>query len=469
MIQINQFVQKYSVRPESALTGAKFIQSNQVMLPKGAMIHYVTDTTADIAIRGSNPLIQNHDGDIRLSFITEGYGLLPGARKVAFNPSTAIKNFRTNQRRFRVIADPAKNIRADKHLGIMDYSLLTRMYVYQNNINKFYHSWANMAQAITTNIKEVGQQREQFLTVRLPKFLPQLEHYRKAEDGLTNAELQLWTDDGHFWLLEIYKMLHAKSEMLTGEAMDKLWIVFYDGAHSLILNAGNLRTRAEDNARTTTTQWLRLLDKLVEKRTGADTEALEKEVSDEEADKVDQTKEIIPGVPNSAAQQIADMGKAGRLSAAEQRRLITIAQRQTQLKNPFGDGTVGEMIDIKPEDIVLDPQLNVPVNDKVVPAHATKSAATAFTRDYVKNGLVERNTVRMLDHLKNGGLFISDMSMEPEKDAVNDANMLKLKLTPVRGKQSTVNILLHKFNEQGEFIADGVSYTMDAQWNDKRH
>ncbi len=469
MYPLNQFIQKFSVRPGASLSTAPVLNSNSIVLPKLALVHYVTDTAADMAIRGSNMLLAQHEGDIRISFITDGYGDLPGSRKVPLNTNTAIKNFRNTQRRFRVVPDPGRVVRVANAIGVFDYSLMVRMYTYQDNINKFYHSWHNMTKAIAEKVEMVGVDREQFITIRMPRHLPSFEQVKKVEDGLNTSELGRWTEEGHFWLRELHRLIMGKSDLFNVKGINNTWFVFQDGAKSVILNAGDLLVRAEKQSLETSKKVFRLLERLIENRTVADTSALEKEVSDAEIESVDETKEVIPGLPNTAAEKIAALGQAGKLTAAEQRRFITIAQRQGQIQNPFAKkGTISEMMEITAEDIAIKPELDTQVNDKVVPAHAKLSATTSFTRDYVKNGLVERNTMRMLDSFKRAGVFITEAEVIPEIDAVNNANILKVKLLPLQGKQSTLPIVLHKFDEQGHFLADGVKYAMDAQWNDRK-
>ena len=65
MISLDNFNKNYVAKPGLALTSARVSTAVELSLPKGTLLHYVTDTIADLGLRGSNQLIQNWPGDIR--------------------------------------------------------------------------------------------------------------------------------------------------------------------------------------------------------------------------------------------------------------------------------------------------------------------------------------------------------------------------------------------------------------------
>lgn len=465
MISIDAFEKRHVIREAASLSSGRLVELFGLRLPMNSLIHYMTDSPADIGIRGSHPLIQGVEENISLAFVDTGYGKFGSQKKKSFNKGKFVRAFRAQQKRFTVRNDPVRAVRNPKELAIFDYSTFLRAYSYIGK-GRFYDEWRNTVSSITSMINDPNTGRNHFIPVKLPSVLPTFDQYVKAMDEFTTTELETWTTDEHFWTREIFMLMAGMQSNLLVKNLDRVYFVLMEGNKAAVVNAGDLTERGEDKLRTL----YNLMNKLVETRTVADSDAIEGEeestVSDSSKDKAavaDERKEVIPGVPNTVVRRLVELGESGKLTAAEQRRFLTIAAKSDTLDNPFGKGTIKEARTITPAMTEIKSDLKAPINTMIVPEHARVSTISRINKSYIENGVYQADILNMLKQFNTAGVLIQDVTIEDKLDAVNDFQTLKVKLVPVNGKQSTISIDLPHFNEDGSFKIDGVKNIMDAQ------
>jgi hypothetical protein len=474
MITTEQFVLQQAVRANATLSAPRTIDAFEVKLPFDSIIHYMTDTTADLGIRGSNALLQTQTNDVRLSFIQDGYGAYGKPRKITFNSAKFIKGYRQQQKRIRYINDWQRAVSKPKDLVVFDYSLLLRMYQHNVGRRRFLEQWQNIADSMHQKITDRSvSTRNHFIQVKLPEVLPTEAEFRKVEDEIKDNFLtEQWTTPEHFWLREIWKIMKGNPEIFKYAAPvkekadsaepvkdiraitnpERVFFVITEGRTSAIVQMSNLIERGAGQLK----KLHDMFEALYKTRTVADDEALEEEEIPD--------KQIVAGVDNLAIEKIAELGAAGKLTAAQQRGLVSMAQRFDSNKDPFGSGkSVGEMSKITPERIKVKADLPTRVNRRIAPKHATRASSNSLRRDYIQGGVLEADIMNMLRHLSRAGVFVQNMEMEDLLDAKNDARTLKLRIVPANGKASTLPIDLFNFDKDGTFLADGVRYSMDAQ------
>lgn len=116
-----------------------------------------------------------------------------------------------------------------------------------------------------------------------------------------------------------------------------------------------------------------------------DTEALEDVKTDKRSENTPVSQEkakgpLVEGVPDTATKRIIELGMAGKLTAAEQRRLIAVAQRERDHKSPFGDGvkTIAEVGVITADKKRVNDKLGTKTRKGLSPDHAKVSATTGL-------------------------------------------------------------------------------------------
>lgn len=473
MLLYDKFMRASGLRENLTVSQTPMVLANEIELPRRAMIHHLTDSPADIGMRGSHLLIQGWGNPIRLTFIEDGYGE-EGRYTVGMTSTQKFKRaYRQRQKRIRVTNNWQRAYGKDSELVVFDYSLFLPMYKYPDNVRRFYWGWRNIVSAMKKKIDAVGDQRNHFIQIQMPRGWPAYSHFNKVLEEFNNTELQRWVEPSHFWLREIYRTVNGLDSFLDTES--NITFVFTEGNNAMVMSLNDLKRRAEEGESGLPLKWYKALSKLVSTRTTADSDVMSEDEDDtdeeievtntvlEDVEEADEQGQLIEGVPNSAVTRIAELGQAGRLTAAEQNRLITIAQNQENLKNPFGEGSLKEAMAISQEDLTIDSSINTAVADNVVPDHAKQSTTTALTRDYIERGLLEKDILSMLASMSNAGVFIQDIDIEELLDAANQGKTLKVKIVPVQGKSSTLSIDIPDVNSDGTFKADSVHYTMDTQ------
>lgn len=453
MYKIDQFLVKYGVRETTSFSSPKIIEAYGIQLPFNSMIHYLTDSPSDLGIRGSHPLLQTDD-KVRLSFIMEDYGNQGTFKRKTFNQGSFIRNYRAKQQNIVYSADPERAMRNERDLVVYDYSLLSPMYDYGTKISRFYDEWANQVHSIARHIDKVKDMRNHFIPVKLPMVLPKEADFKITEDKLSNEKLAEWVSPEQFWLREMRNIMLGKNTIFQVKYPENVTFVLIEGVSAVIVPMKQLMERGEKQV----AKVYDLFEALYKRRAGVSEEALE-EVEDD----VDQKVELVPGVPNALIEKIVTNGESGKLTPSQQRRLVTIAQNYDELDNPFGEGSIKEVSEITPEKISFEPKFKSRVSEKIAPAHATNSSADSLFRDYIKNGVMEADTLNMLKSFQKAGVIVQDIQVEEKLDALNDSKTLKIKNVPVNGKASTWAIDLPVFREDGSFLADGVQYQMDTQ------
>ena len=474
MISLDNFNKNYVAKPDLALTSARVSTAVELSLPKGTLLHYVTDTIADLGLRGSNQLIQNWPGDIRLSFVLDGMGNLGNPTKKAFTTAAAIMNFKRTQKRFIYQTDWQRVINNEMSLGVLDYSLLKVTYNHVSALWRQYHEWFNIAQSIVEKANLVGKTKTQLIPVTMPSGQwPSEAQFKHCETKWGSSELEYMTDASHFWLRAIWRMGLGYTDELNFKSPENVYFAFIESGLVTIVNAKDLIARGIKDESKLRRELHDMWEKVIAARTKTDTEALADVKTDKRSENTPVTQEkaktqLVEGVPDTATKRIIELGMAGKLTAAEQRRLIAVAQRERDHKSPFGDGTqtIAEAGTITVEKKKVNDDLGTKTRKGLSPAHARKSTTTGFVKDYMANGLYEADMVNVLTAFGGTGTFLADIKKTEVIDAVNDMDIIEATYISVEGKKSPLKFEIPRIEKDGNFLADNTKYCLDAQWVD---
>ena len=116
--------------------------------------------------------------------------------------------------------------------------------------------------------------------------------------------------------------------------------------------------------------------------------------------------------------------------------------------------TVAEIIDIKPEDIVITEE------DK-----RKASTINVMTGKYVKE-IMPRDAVAMLTAVQSNGVIVSNISKTTVEDISGSYEAYSMKIKPIVGEASTVRVKLPKINEDGTFKIGNSLYSQSFQRRD---
>jgi len=186
------------------------------------------------------------------------------------------------------------------------------------------------------------------------------------------------------------------------------------------------------------------------------------QVGNESKAAIDLTAKPELGVIHSAERLL----EHAMISGAEFRRFEKLANSYKSIENPFGQGTLADLIDVKDSDVSLKPErLSVTDHEAVTDKTMLRSTLLDFDKAYIKD-VLHRDVARMIMSLQHSGVAVTSYEVERVKDALNKYDVITVKLVPVAGKPTTVRIELPVVAEDGSWVADGVKYRLRKQRGD---
>ena len=162
--------------------------------------------------------------------------------------------------------------------------------------------------------------------------------------------------------------------------------------------------------------------------------------------------------------QLKEKVAKGQISTKELEYFTSISQAYKDIE--FGGKTLEEIVDIKPQDMVIKKEDSIIapdspiINDKAV----LQSRTTTFSKGYQEKFL-ERDIFAAVLGVQNAGIALLDLNRESVITADSKYDVFTMKLQPVlEGGQSTRRFRIPKVDDDGTFMINGVkSYAQDIR------
>lgn len=170
----------------------------------------------------------------------------------------------------------------------------------------------------------------------------------------------------------------------------------------------------------------------------------------------------------SGVTSVADeLARKGLLSAAEHRRMVKLANRYREIKNPYGGkGTLQELAIVKPEDLaVAETNLVAEKIPGVIEPSMLSSSSNVIERQYIKK-VLPKDIAATVVSLQRAGIAVVDYTIQPVEDYNDSFEIHSVKVVPVIGKPTTLRFQIPKIGEDGNFKAGGVKNRMRRQRGD---
>lgn len=194
---------------------------------------------------------------------------------------------------------------------------------------------------------------------------------------------------------------------------------------------------------------------------------------DEQQQELVQTEDDVgPYVPPSDSldsiilNRAKDMTEAGVLSAAEYRRFSELANRYKELPNPFGPGTLQDLITIKPESVKMQRPNKIRDIKSVFDKSMLKSSLLEFDSRYIDEVLLKDVGAAIVTGAQKAGAAITGLTVEEERDAMNHFHVITVNLAPVAGKPSTARFKIPVVGNDATVLSGGVNYYLKKQRGD---
>lgn len=155
--------------------------------------------------------------------------------------------------------------------------------------------------------------------------------------------------------------------------------------------------------------------------------------------------------------QLNELSRSGQLTSKEKDFYERAANSYHDIE--FGGHTLAEIVNIKPEDMVLKDTPIAPDSLVITDKSTLKSRTELLSDEYIKN-IHQRNILEMILHVQNGGTALTDMEVERTITADSKYDVYTMKFQRVKGGQSTRRMRLPVVEEDGTFTINGVKSYM---------
>lgn len=527
MLLYPHFYRLHGVRRWTELATPRISTFAELELPKDTVLHYMPKSEVEYGIEPSDPLVARTDRFMFVDHvrdITEREGNPMSNRIPA---ESLVRKYHQRFRRFRRLKKLDTALRDPKSLLVVNYALLGHLYRYRPSIYARYNQWANIQATLWQNMNTLMEQaydQQHFVSFELPRQLPTLADFKKAEANLNKTTLEPFKGPRYLTLLDFWQWLGedrslSKLSAIELKKLRNINVVFTAGTRWIMINLGWLNDQRKPVETETVMEdhsgdkdptlvqkhFLRSMMTLFETGTviAGDSDAEQtpeqneekgeekeepKEISEQELDEqlnelerlkeFKQNQEIEGGIdpvddfetptPEKAVErQLHDLAERGLVSGADYRRLERAIERSKELPNPFGEGTLEQFSQVTKEDVALDPKTTRLVNtlEGVMDEGMLNSSVNQFDPQYVQR-VMKKDIVGMVLNAQRAGATVSDYRVKEVRDAINDYEVHSVRFTPVSGAPSTVHFRMPVVKEDGTFIADGVKYRLSKQRSD---
>lgn len=156
------------------------------------------------------------------------------------------------------------------------------------------------------------------------------------------------------------------------------------------------------------------------------------------------------------------------LSEAELRRLVRKSGNYKRIPNPYGTDaeTFSDAINITDEDLVISEK--TPLAESILGVtdqSMLSSSLGKMNSQYIRN-TYHKDIGNVFLSLQQAGIIVDDYNIEHVENFTDSYDVHKVRIIPVRGQPSTLNIRIPTIREDGTFYAGGVRYRMRTQRGD---
>jgi hypothetical protein len=156
----------------------------------------------------------------------------------------------------------------------------------------------------------------------------------------------------------------------------------------------------------------------------------------------------------------------GSISLAEMQRFQKLATTYETIPNPFGEGTLKDLIDIKDSDIRIDKHTPIVDIPTVLDKSMLKSTLIDFDPRYIKT-MLHKDVGAFLMGIQKAGYAVTGLTVTEVEDVMNHFNRYTVNVVPVSGKPSTFNMEIPVIDGEGVVLAGGVKYYLKKQHGEK--
>lgn len=411
MLPYQQYFRKYGVRmPGQVMTPRIFTLAN-IGLPKGSVLHYVTDRNTEFGPSSDDIVLQNATRLVFVDHVIDLTSRIGNPRSTMVQPGPMILAYRTKYRKMRPMAKLELADREQQNVLINNYGLLPHLYKYTRSFLMAYYTWTNIhatvIDTINTRIKDTA--RQQYMLLNIEGGLPTLQQLRLAEKRQTRDTLEKFTNNSNLFLLSLWTWLgknriNSMINRIAVEDLHRIDIIITSGGHWFTVNLGVLdgwRNSGEKNSKglppeTMQLRFLKMISVLLEVSTSLD-DGKTKHV-------IDDLSETPVEVSHDVEKQLSDLGEFDEDEKAEfaetaEDPLTSEPQAEDEPEHFDEDGVVIE------EEV---PTLPSAIEDTHQTVRTLDGAIRAKADALADRGLLSASEYRRLQKLSEGYKSLKD-------------------------------------------------------------
>ena len=526
----DRYFRKHGLRRVRQLATPPIQNFEDIHLPRGSILHYLAETSVDKGIPTDHWAVKTADRLVVSDHVEElGKSAQEGnPRPTTIKARQEIQKYHRRHRKIKRVRNLETNAKDERTLIVVNYALLPDLYRYTKSFYSAYYAQRNIFSTLVENLQAYGKKlrdRQHFIPVELPDRLPSLQELRRVEENLTQSYVEDFQDQESLFLLELWRWLgeHRKNSIfspLDKETLNRTNLIFQHDNHWLLVNLGCLdlwreAVEGEDEGQikpdAIQKRFLRALHSLraaggeVEAEQDKDSEPQKEKEPEPEADEAPETQEdvrsavqeldeaeleaeldavqppqteeepesiegLFEGEPLDVGEGVekraAALAEQGILTGPEYKRYKELSEKQKELPNPFtGKGKLTEFSTITEEDLDISEGEQYPDNDSVVDKSMLQSTLNRFDQQYVEK-VLPKDVANSVMAVNQAGVGITDYDVEIKEDVANKYEIHTVRLNPVGGKPSTVRFRIPSVDENGNFMANGITYRMRKQRGD---
>lgn len=249
LLTFQYFYKKFGIRVLPQLITPHTADVKYLEFPQEAIYHFISYDGAVNGPAADDFLLRNIRHQVPVFQITDLIAFDGNPRHQPLNIQTVIKDYHHTHRHTRPLRALQMGLNDKNTPIVFNYSLLGRLYHYQQSIYAHYYRWRNVFETVMAEIAKTTQEnnRQHFLTIEIPRVLPSLSQLTTASKGMTQSMLKSFRDSNSLILLELWKWCteHRAESAFSKIDPNKLHLVnliFQEGGQWFVLNLGMLNS-----------------------------------------------------------------------------------------------------------------------------------------------------------------------------------------------------------------------------------
>ena len=190
--------------------------------------------------------------------------------------------------------------------------------------------------------------------------------------------------------------------------------------------------------------------------------AVEEPVTDRQEDAMIVKQKNIANPAEAISQACDQMAVTGTITAPEYRALQKLGESYKKIKAPDGVGTLEAFTQIQKVDYQVEEKIIVPDRPTILDKSMVKTTLNDFDKQYVAKHH-QKNIAKMVLGAQYGKVAVTGYEQSRIDEITGSYDVVTVKLQPLDGVPSTINMRLPVIEEDGTFTANGVRYRMRKQ------